>query len=281
MSETTFRGWPGQLSRRAGLLLIVVLALIVLGLYTVTDTARLEHNLALDGADYAGYAVCHRISDRSFTIAGRQLPLCARCTGMFLGVTLTFAVLGLAGRRRWSMLPPLRVMLVLIVLVAFMAIDGINSYSYFFPNFPHVYEPRNWLRLITGMGAGLAMGIVLFPALAQSLWRDQEYRPAIENFRELAGLILLAGLAVALVLSNQPTILYVLGIASALGVVLVLTAINGTALLILTRRDARATNWQQAIKPLTIGLLLALTQIAIISFVRYSLTGTLTGLPGL
>jgi hypothetical protein len=131
------------------------------------------------------------------------------------------------------------------------------------------------------MGAGLAMGIVLFPALAQSLWRDQEYRPAIENFRELAGLILLAGLAVALVLSNQPTILYVLGIASALGVVLVLTAINGTALLILTRRDARATNWQQAIKPLTIGLLLALTQIAIISFVRYSLTGTLTGLPGL
>lgn len=125
------------------------------------------------------------------------------------------------------------------------------------------------------------MGIILFPALAQSLWRDQEVRPAIENFRELAGLMLLAGLAIVLVLSNQPTILYVLGMASALGVVLVLTAINGTALLILTRRDAQATNWGQAIRPLTIGLILALTQIAIISFLRFTWTGTLTGLPGI
>jgi uncharacterized membrane protein len=281
MIETTFRGWPEGISRRAGLLFILLLALIVLGFYTVTDTARLEHNRVLDGADYIGYAVCHRITDRSFTIAGRQLPLCARCTGMFLGVTLTFAVLGLAGRRRWSMLPPLRVMLALIGLIGFMAIDGINSYSHFFPNLPHLYEPRNWLRLITGMGAGLAMGIVLFPALAQSLWRDQEVRPALESLRELAGLILLAGLVIALVLSNQPTILYVLGIASAMGVVLVLTAINGTALLILTKRDAQATNWGQALRPLTIGLVLALTQIAVISFTRFSLTGTMTGLPGL
>ena len=30
-----------------------MLALIVLGFYTVTDTARLEHNYALDGADNA------------------------------------------------------------------------------------------------------------------------------------------------------------------------------------------------------------------------------------
>lgn len=281
MIETTFRGWPGQISRRAGLLLILILVLIVLGFYTVTDTARLEHNFVLDGADYIGYAVCHRITDRSFTIAGRQLPLCARCTGMYLGVILTFAVLGLAGRRRWSNLPPLRVMLALILMVGFMAIDGINSYSHFFPNLPHAYEPQNWLRLLTGMGAGLAMGIILFPALAQSLWRDQVNRSAIENLRELAGLVLLAALAVALVLSNQSTILYVLGMASAAGVVLVLTAINGTALLILTRRDAQATNWQQAIVPLIIGLVLALTQIAVISFMRYSLTGTMTGLPGL
>jgi hypothetical protein len=76
MIDTTFRGWPGQLSRRAGLLLIVLLVLILLGFYTVTDTARLEHNLALDGADYVGYAVCHRLTDHSLSIAGRQLPLC-------------------------------------------------------------------------------------------------------------------------------------------------------------------------------------------------------------
>ena len=106
-----------------------------------------------------------------------------------------------------------------------MGIDGINSYSHFFPNVPHIYEPQNWLRLVTGMGTGLAMGGILFPALAQALWRDQQLRPALGNLSELAGLVLVAAIAVALVLSNQSTILYVLGLASAIGVILILTAL--------------------------------------------------------
>lgn len=256
-------------------------ALFVIGFYTVSDNSRLVDSHILDGADYAGYAVCHRITDRSFTIGGRQLPLCARCTGMYLGVTLTFVVLLLAGRWRWSSFPKLPVLLVLLGFIGLMGIDGINSYSHFFPNLPHVYEPRNWLRLVTGMGAGLAMGVILFPAMAQTLWRDQELRPSVGSLRELGGLIVLAAVAVALVLSNQPTMLYVLGLASAAGVVLILTVINSSAVLILTKRDARALRWQQALVPLTIGLALALVQIAVVSFVRFSLTGTMTGLPGL
>ena len=47
--------------------------------------------LALPGqvgelANTVGYAVCHRIPDRSFIIGGAQLPLCARDTGMFLSL---------------------------------------------------------------------------------------------------------------------------------------------------------------------------------------------------
>ena len=38
-----------------------------------------------------GFAICHQIPERSFVLGGHQLPLCARCTGTFLG-----AVLGLA-----------------------------------------------------------------------------------------------------------------------------------------------------------------------------------------
>lgn len=31
---------------------------------------------------------CHQIPERSFFIAGRQFPLCARCTGIFTGILL-------------------------------------------------------------------------------------------------------------------------------------------------------------------------------------------------
>ena len=281
MTNLIARGWAKPVPQRLIVLLILVFCVTLIGFYTATDANRLEDSHLLDGSDYVGYSICHRLTDRSFTIAGRQLPLCARCTGIYLGVILTFIILTLAGRKRWSQLPPLRIMLILIGFVVIMGIDGINSYSHFFAGLPHLYEPQNWLRLVTGTGAGLAMGLILFPALSQTIWKQQIQRPALGSLWELAGIVLLAGLLIGMVLSNQPTILYVLGLASAAGVIIALMSINGAAALILTRKDARADNWRQASVPLGIGLVLALLQIGIISFLRFSWTGTLTGFPGL
>jgi uncharacterized membrane protein len=47
---------------------------------------------------------CHQMPSRSFHVASHTLPLCARCTGMWLGITLG-VVMGLLvkARRRWLM----------------------------------------------------------------------------------------------------------------------------------------------------------------------------------
>ncbi len=281
MSDIVLTRFTGPLPRRAWPLIALLLALLLMAFFTITDPAHLAHDPALAGADYVGYAVCHRITVRSFTVAGRQLPLCARCTGMYLGVALVFAVFYLGGRGRRSNLPPLKIMLMLLGFIGLMGIDGINSYSHFFPNAPHLYTPQNWLRLVTGMGAGLAMGIILFPALAQTLWRQQEFQPVLGNYRELAGLVLLASLAILMVLSNQPAILYVLGLVSAFGVLIVLASVNTTLMLIIIKRDATASSWRQVLIPMATGLALAILQVAVVSYARFAFTGTMTGLPGL
>jgi hypothetical protein len=134
---------------------------------------------------------------------------------------------------------------------------------------------------MTGLGAGLAMGIILFPALSQTLWRDQQHRSSVASIRELLGLTLLGLLLGILVLTEQPELLYILGLVSAAGVLVVLTSINTTFLLILTRRDAQATRLRGAVLPLTIGLSLAIMEVALISVVRFSATGTMTGFPGI
>lgn len=273
--------WQQPQARRWLLLSIALAALLIIGFYTVTDSSRLANNHILDGADWTGYAICHRITARSFSINGRQLPLCARCTGMYLGIVLVFLVLMLSGRLRCSELPPLRVLLVLAAFVGLMGIDGLNSYAHFFPDAPHLYQPRNWLRLITGMGTGLAMGVVIFPALAQTLWRRPAWHPAINTLQELWHLVLVAAVAVLLVLSNQATLLYVLALVSGTGVLLILTAINTVLLLVLLRRDGRATRWVETAVPLSAGFLFAVVQIGAIAWLRFSLTGTMTGFPGL
>ena len=273
--------WQDPHTRRWLALLIGVVALLIMALYWLTDPARLAHDHALSGADWLGAAICHRITERSFTIYGRQLPLCARCTGMYLGVFLSFAVLLLAGRARWTDLPRFPILLILLAFVGVMGVDGINSYTHFFPNFPHVYEPRNWLRLVTGMGTGLAMGFILFPALAQTVWRRGQTSPVIRNVRELAGMVLVGGTAVLLVLSNQPALLYVLALASAAGAVMVLMSINAVLLLTICRREGRALTWRDTAVPLTICMGLAIGQLGVVSYLRLSVFGTITGFPGI
>ena len=41
-----------------------------------------------------GHFICHQRPERSFFIGGQQLPVCARCTGLYLGAALAipFAV---------------------------------------------------------------------------------------------------------------------------------------------------------------------------------------------
>jgi hypothetical protein len=200
---------------------------------------------------------------------------------MYLGIALTFIVLALTGRLRRTELPPTRVLSVLVGFVIIMGIDGVNSYLHFFPNAPHVYEPRNWLRLVTGMGTGVAMALFVSPALAQTLWRHQDLRPAVESLRELGSLGLLAMTTIFLVLSNQPTILYVLALTSAAGVLLIVSAIQIILLLTLLRRDGRVTKWLEAVALLSLGLLFAVIEIGAVSYVRFAFTGTMTGFPGL
>ena len=252
-----------------------------MGLYTITAPSRLAHDHMLEGADWLGYAVCHRITERSFIINGRQLPLCARCTGMYLGAALSLIILWLAGRSRSAALPRLPILLILLGFIGIMGVDGINSYSHFFPNAPHLYQPRNWLRLLTGIGTGLAMGSILLPTLAQTLWHEPNFQPSLAHIRELVGLMVIGGTAVLLILSNQPLILYVLAIVSAVGLLAIVTALNSVIVLIITRREGLAQNWLQATLPLLIGLALAIIELSIISYLRFSLTGTMTGIPGL
>lgn len=39
-----------------------------------------------------GHYTCHQINDRSFFINGNQMPVCSRCLGIYIGMTLIFFV---------------------------------------------------------------------------------------------------------------------------------------------------------------------------------------------
>ena len=230
----------------------------------------------LGKADAVGYAVCHRIDTRSFHLGDRQVPLCARCSGMYLGAMLGLVFLAILRPRR-SGNPPIKLIVVLAILVGAFGLDGVNSYLHLFPGAPSLYEPQNWLRLLTGTGMGLVMMAALYPAFNQTVWKRVDRRPALDSFRLFAGLLILALILDGLVLSENPLVLYPLALISAAGVMILLSMVYSMVWLMLLRAENRFQFAWQLVLPLTGGFGIALLQIIALDLVRFLLTGTWDG----
>src|SRR5260221_6125372 len=98
---------PRRVRRWLGIL-VAVGAVIVLVLWMIGTPGGIEGK-----ADAVGYAICHRIAARSFLINGMPMPLCARWTGIYLGVMTSFLVAVAAGRTKIRLIPPIKVIVVL------------------------------------------------------------------------------------------------------------------------------------------------------------------------
>jgi uncharacterized membrane protein len=231
----------------------------------------------LGKADAIGYAICHRIDLRSFHLGDRPLPLCARCTGIYLGALFGVLTMMALGRARVGGLPRTPVLVVLVGFIGLMGVDGLNSYATLFPGLPHLYEPSNWLRLTTGTLNGLAVAGLIYPVFNQTVWRRVDERPILNGARDLGRLLLVAAALIALVLTEADVVLYPLAVLSALGVVLLLTMLYMIGIVVLTGRQNALDGWRDAALPALAALTLALLQIGVIDAVRYAVFGTWAG----
>ncbi|RMF54122.1 MAG: DUF2085 domain-containing protein [Chloroflexota bacterium] len=234
----------------------------------------------LGKAAAVGYAICHQIAERTFPIdleADLLMPLCARCTGIYLGVLLSFLILAARNRLRSYRFPPLPIVAILIGFVALLGVDGVNSYLTFFPGYQPIYPPSNPLRLITGLLAGITAAHLIVPFFNSTLWAQPQPTRSLDGLRDLLAVCAAAGVVALLVLSGRPLILWTLGVLSSLSVVALLSAIGAALFVSVLRRERQAHTWRDLIVPLLAGFSLAMLEISAITLVRFALTGTWSG----
>ena len=219
-----------------------------------------------------GYAVCHQLEERSFCIHGICSPLCARCTGMYLGALLSLGYQAFQGRK--AKFPPVWVIVVLAILFGWFGVDGVNSFPHFIPGFTGLYQPTNLLRLITGMGVGLGIGTVLYALFNRTTWSNWVDESPYKRWFVFP---LLLGLAAVLILLNQtnhPVVIYPVMVLSGLGVFLVLSSVYTVVALMILRRENAQLHWRELLLPILMGMTIALLQVLLTSWLRYALTGT-------
>jgi uncharacterized membrane protein len=238
-------------------------------------------------ADAIGYAVCHRIPERSFHIGNYQLPLCSRCSGMYLGAVTGLVFQSILGWK-CGKAPRRSIITMLGILVVAFGIDGGNSFLYLLKqtrpgillHIPNLYIPNNTLRLVTGSGMGLGIAATLYPAFNQSVWTDfDDQHSALQDWKAFGLLLGIQILLDLLVLTGSPVILYPLAIVSAMGVWLLLTMVYAIVWVMITRQDNKFKKFRQLWLVLLAGLTITIIQTTSIDMLRFWLTGTWGGFP--
>lgn len=220
-----------------------------------------------------GYAVCHQIPSHSFFAGEHQFPLCARCTGMYLGCLLGLGFSWLQGKRNGF--PPLWVWAAFSGFFLAFAFDGVNSAIGLLPGLKQVYPSQNWLRLVTGMGIGLTMGSLLAVAFTQAVWKDVQESKLFAQLRYFLLMILAALLVGILVLFGPALVKQSLMLLSTLGVVVMLTLIYSVPASILFFGQSKVNDTRSLWLPLLIGFLIMILQLGGMAYLRFLITGTL------
>jgi uncharacterized membrane protein len=239
----------------------------------------------LGKADAIGYAICHRIDERSFNIGDRQLPLCARCTGEFYAAGLALLFFSLVSPKKSGM-PGWKLGAPLLLFFAAFGIDGANSYLYLIKqtaggaldHIPNLYIPNNTLRLFTGSGMGIALASVVYPSFNQTAWREFDPRPALDwkKLGILIGTIIVINL---LILTENPAILYSIAALSVLGVLSLLILVFSMVWVLMMKQENAFERLQQMWMPIIAGTTLAFLMISAIDLLRFKLTGTWGAFP--
>lgn len=259
---------------RRGLVLVIggVVLLIVLVLLPVIATALdLERRLF-----FAVHGICAQ--SHNVISGGVQFPLCARDSGIYLGLMVTLGILALLGRLRSGRLPPLSISLPLLTFIVAMGVDGLNS-TIAELGLPALYPPRNDLRLLTGLGFGSALAVGLLLVVNQTLLapdRLEADQAPIGNWRELGLVVGGLGLVVLGIAIDQAVVAWPLVLLSVIGVTGVMTLAIMLPISAIAGLSGKVRTLRQLMWPALAGFLVALLLLVVLA--RWKIEMEVTGL---
>lgn len=258
---------PASRWSRLSKILFITIPAAIIGLFVAATPPGLWEK-----ARIIGYALCHQLPERSFFIHEHQTPLCARCTGMYLGFSIGLIFLIIRRRTRSARMPSAPLIAVLVGFITIMGIDGINSTISIIPGAPQLYHTTNVHRIMTGTLFGLAMCLLFFPVFSTAIWRQPSGDRSLKNWRELIVLVIIALGIDLVVLTQADWLFYPVTILSIVGPLLLLGFMGAIIVLTLRNMVNSVDRWKQMALPMFAGVGLGLVLITLMDFFRASIT---------
>jgi uncharacterized membrane protein len=161
-----------------------------------------------------GFGLCHQLPERSFVFGGLQWPVCARCTGIYLGLIAALAALLLVYRTRQRFgAPPWPFWLFAAAALSAMAYDGFSSYLGWRPT-------TNFLRLLTGLAVGTTLAVIVYVMLVGSLATQATEKRVVSTPKPIGIVALSVLLLIAVVYGLGPLVGPLLAGVDALAIII-------------------------------------------------------------
>ena len=109
------------------------------------------------GVYLVGAAVCHQLDARSFHLFGKQMPVCARCLGIYAGAAVAAVVVAWRGRAGRSVRAAR-------VILGVAAVPALASLVF---EWSTGITPSNITRAATGIALGAAIATLVVSELKQ------------------------------------------------------------------------------------------------------------------
>ena len=162
-----------SLTAGIGLVSGLWVAILVAAPYLVAHPHAPGYGQVAAAAAYvAGGVVCHQRSDRSFHLWDSQMPVCARCSGLYAAVPL--GIVGVLGyRRRWGRgmpapgrLWPVRLLrnVLLVASLPTLVTFGLEVAA--------VAEPTNIVRAVSALPLGFGVAWIVGLSLTGAVDED-------------------------------------------------------------------------------------------------------------
>lgn len=220
------------------------------------------------------HGLCAQRPSHSFALGGTNLPFDARMAGIYGGALTTILFLLARGRWRAMRLPSPAIIAVLVLFVAAMGLDGVNSTLQDF-RLPYAYEPSNYLRLGTGLLMGIALGVMVSYLLNATLWAWGTPAQLLSGWGELAALLAAVGGVFLLIISGWGWLYLPFAIALVSGAVAVVLTLSLSFLILVYGRENRARRASDVAGFATAALLLGYAVMALIAVGRWYLERSL------
>lgn len=213
------------------------------------------------------HGVCAQIHNT--TIAGYQLPLCARNTGIYGAMTLSMLVLWGLGRHRHAVYGSRWVLVALALPTLALAVDGFNS-LFKDLGWAYLYEPLNTIRTLTGAFAGIAVAVFFVPTLNRVLRINAVNQPVIAHPGELLIWWGCAASYTALIWWGSPLIYWPVAILSWIGIIGILLISNTFAVAVAAGYDqTRVKHLVELVKPFLIATIITAIELGAMSWLRF------------